>query len=117
MCSTMREYSLHPVHFASEVEVFAGALIGKNGAQSKRQREISTSMKEKHDREVAYTVQCILQGEEQDSSKQEALERSLACLDVAVHERRTFKRFGKLVSFTWVAAAVCLKEIEKLPGS
>ncbi|KAL8650034.1 MAG: hypothetical protein Q9210_004066 [Variospora velana] len=116
MCSTMREYSSHPVHFASEVEVFAGALIGKNGAQSKRQREISTSMKEKHDRDVAYTVQCILQGEEQDFSKQEALERSIACLDVAVHERRTVKRFGKLVSFTWVAAAVCLKEIEKLPG-
>ncbi|KAL9009961.1 MAG: hypothetical protein Q9173_005055 [Seirophora scorigena] len=114
--ATMREYSSHPIHFASEVEVFAGTLIGKNGAQSKRQREISKSMKEKHDRDVAYTVQCILQGEEQDFSKEEALARSMACLDVAVHERRTFKRFGRLVSFTWVAAAVCLKEVEKFVG-
>ncbi|KAL8923902.1 MAG: hypothetical protein Q9208_004339 [Pyrenodesmia sp. 3 TL-2023] len=114
--ATMLEYSSHPIHFVSEVEVFAGALIGKNGAQTKRQRETSTSMKDKHDRDVAYTVQCILQGEEQDVSKEEALERSIACLDVAVHERRTIKRFGRLVSFTWVAAAVCLKEVEKFVG-
>lgn len=114
MADTMLEYSSHPMHFVSEVEVFAGAVIGKNGAQTKRQRETSTSMKEKHDRDVAYTVQCILQGEEQDTSQEEALARSIACLDVAVHERRTMKRFGRLVSFTWVAAAVCLKEVEKL---
>lgn len=112
----MLENSSHPTHFISEVEVFAGALIGKDGAQTKRQREFSTSMKEKQDRDVAYTVQCILQGEEQDVSKEEALERSIACLDVAVHEPRTRRRFGRLVSFTWVAAAVCLKEVEKFVG-
>lgn len=117
MTSTMLEYSSHPIHFVSEVEVFAGALVGKNGAQTKWQREASKSMKEKHDRDVSYTVQCILQGEEQDISRAEALERSIACLNVAVHERRTIKRFGRLVSFTWVAAAVCLKEVEKLLGS
>ncbi|KAL8897272.1 MAG: hypothetical protein Q9207_007295 [Kuettlingeria erythrocarpa] len=117
MTSTMLEYSSHPIHFVSEVEVFAGALIGKNGAQTKRQRETSTSMKDKHDRDIAYTVQCILQGEEQDVSRVEALERSIACLDVAVHEPRTIKRFGRLVSFTWVAAAVCLKEVEKFMGA
>ncbi|KAL8828644.1 MAG: hypothetical protein Q9170_006510 [Blastenia crenularia] len=113
MIDTMLENSSHPMHFVSEVEVFAGALIGKNGAQTKRQREFSTSMKEKQDRDVAYTVQCILQGEEQDISQVEALERSVACLDVAIHEQRTRGRFGRLVSFTWVAAAVCLKEVEK----
>ncbi|KAL9027908.1 MAG: hypothetical protein Q9196_003644 [Gyalolechia fulgens] len=117
MIDTMLENSSHPTHFVSEVEVFAGALIGKDGAQSKRQREYSTTMKEKHDRDVAYTVQCILQGEEQDSSKEEALERSIACLDVAIHEPRIRRRFGRLVSFTWVAAAVCLKEIEKFTRS
>lgn len=113
---TMLENSAHPTHFVSEVEVFVGALLGKDGAQTKRQREFSTSMKEKHDRDVAYTVQCILQGEEEEASKVEALERSIACLYVAVHEMRTRKRFGRLVSFTWVAAAVCLKEVEKFVG-
>ncbi|KAL8727230.1 MAG: hypothetical protein Q9166_006194 [cf. Caloplaca sp. 2 TL-2023] len=110
---TMQENSFHPTHFVSEVEVFAGALLGKNGAQSKRQRETSTSMKENHDRDVAYTVQCILQGTDEDAITEEALERSIACLDVAVHEPQSRKRFGRLVSFTWVAAAVCLREVEK----
>ncbi len=114
---TILENSFHPTHFVSEVEVFAGELLGKHGAPNKRQRETSTSMKEKHDRDVAYTVQCILHGEEDDVSKAEALERSIACLDVAVHERGPRKRFGRLVSFTWVAAAVCLREVEKFIGS
>ncbi|KAL8770253.1 MAG: hypothetical protein Q9194_005219 [Teloschistes cf. exilis] len=113
MIDTMVQYSFHPTSFVSEVEVFAGTLVGKDGAQTKRQRESSIGMKDKHDRDVTYTVQCILQGEEEDSSKAEALERSIACLYVGVHERRTRPRFGRLVSFTWVAAAVCLKEVEK----
>ncbi|KAL8788930.1 MAG: hypothetical protein Q9213_001453 [Squamulea squamosa] len=117
MIDTMLENSFHPTHFVSEVEVFAGELLGKYGAPNKRQRETSISMKEKHDRDVAYTVQCILHGEDEDASTGEALERSLACLDVAVHEVHTRKRFGRLVSFTWVAAAVCLKEVEKFVGS
>ncbi len=74
-------------------------------------------MKEKHDRDVAYTVQCILHGQDDNASTAEALERSMACLDVAIHEGKTWKRFGRLVSFTWVAAAVCLKEVEKFVGS
>ncbi|KAL8665874.1 MAG: hypothetical protein Q9168_007610 [Polycauliona sp. 1 TL-2023] len=113
MLDTMLENSIHPTHFVSEVEVFAGELLGKYGAPNKRQRESSTSMKEKHGRDVAYTVQCILHGEDEEASTAEALERSIACLDVAIHEGRTRKRFGRLVSFTWVAAAVCLREIEK----
>ncbi|KAL8871665.1 MAG: hypothetical protein Q9174_002555 [Haloplaca sp. 1 TL-2023] len=117
MVDTMMEHSAHPTHFVSEVEVFVGALLGKEGAQTKRQREFSSGMKDKHDRDVAYTVQCILQGEDEDSSKEEALERSIACLYVAVHEVRTRPRFGRLVSFTWVAAAICLKEVEKFIGA
>ncbi|KAI4233718.1 MAG: hypothetical protein LQ349_004230 [Xanthoria aureola] len=117
LADTILENSFHPTHFVSEVEVFAGELLGKYGAPNKRQRETSTSMKEKHDRDVAYTVQCILHGEEDDVSKAEALERSIACLDVAVHERGPRMRFGRLVSFTWVAAAVCLREVEKFIGS
>ncbi|KAL8876738.1 MAG: hypothetical protein Q9198_005119 [Flavoplaca austrocitrina] len=117
MIDTIRGNSSHPMHFISEVEVFAGEILGKYGAPNKRQRETSTSMKEKHDRDVAYTVQCILHGQDDNASTAEALERSMACLDVAIHEGKTWKRFGRLVSFTWVAAAVCLKEVEKFVGS
>ena len=89
-------------------------------------------MKEKHDRDVAYTVTSILQGQEegwddedggvplydveQKSSEEEALERSIACLDIGIHEARTRPKIGRLVSFAWVAASVCLREVDKFCG-
>jgi len=113
---TMLQNSTHPHHFVSEIEVFSGNLLGKNGAQSKRQREFSKTMKEKHDRDIEYTVLSITRGDD-GKSGEEALERSIACLYVACNTTRVRKRVGALVSFVWIAAAVCLKEVEKLPGS
>ena len=112
----MQSYSPHPSHVISEVEVVSGKILGKDGAQNKRQRETSIDMKDKHERDVAWTVLCIKQGED-DSSGVEALERSIACLYVATTNTRVRRRVGKLVSFGWIAAAICLKEVEKLPGS
>ncbi|KAL8946947.1 MAG: hypothetical protein Q9222_006725, partial [Ikaeria aurantiellina] len=114
LTDTMLENSHHPTHFVSEVEVFAGTLLGKDGAQSKRQRESSKSMKEKHDRDVTYTVQCILQGEEEDTSKEEALERSIACLDVAIHETQQTKRFGRLNVQTELTRLGARNHVEEL---
>ena len=114
----MLQYSTHPSHFISEIEVFSGNILGKNGAQSKRQRESSKTMKEKHDRDMEYTVLCITRGDGNgDDSRAERLERSIACLYVAcntVRERR--RKVGALVSFVWIAAAICLKEVQKLQG-
>lgn len=112
----MLQYSSHPPHFVSEIEVFSGNILGKNGAQSKRQRETSKTMKEKHERDVEYTIHSITRGEDGKSSA-EALERSIACMYVACNTVRVRKRVGTLVSFAWIAAAVCLKEVEKLPGA
>lgn len=115
----MLQYSNHPAHFVSEIEVFSGAILGKNGAQSKRQREFSKTMKEKHDRDMEYTVLCITRGVDGDGEndgRAEALERSIACLYVASNTARVRKKVGTLVSFTWIAAAVCLKEVQKLQG-
>lgn len=112
----MLQNSTHPHHFVSEIEVFSGNLLGKNGAQSKRQREFSKTMKEKHDRDIEYTVLSITRGDD-GKSGEEALERSIACLYVACNTTRVRKRVGALVSFVWIAAAVCLKEVENLPGS
>ena len=69
-------------------------------------------MKERHDRDVDYIVKCILQGEDM-SGTDEALERSIACLCVGYREIKERKKVGKLVSFGWIAAAVCLKEVGK----
>ena len=112
LIDTMYSYSPHAPHFISEVEVFCGRIIGKDGGQNKRQREFSTSMKDKHERDVEYTVRCIQQGEEEDQ-QEEALERSIACLYVGCKVERPHKRVGTLVSFAWVAAAVCLREVKK----
>ena len=71
----------HAPHFISEVEVFCGRIIGKDGAQNKRQREFSTSMKDKHERDVEYTVRCIQQGEEEDQQDEGSGEKALrACM-------------------------------------
>lgn len=116
LIETMLEYSTHRPHSLSEVEVFSGSILGKNGAQSKRQREASVEMKEKHDRDVAWTVLCITRGEDGDNGE-EALERSIACLDVACNTEKVRNKVGTLVSFVWIAAAVCLREVEKMPGA
>ena len=121
LVNTMFQYSAHPTHFISEVEVFSGNILGKNGAQSKRQREFSKTMKEKHDRDMEYTVLCITRGDDDAdgtshgrNGRAEALERSIACLYVAIHTVRVRKKVGALVSFTWIAAAVCLREVQRL---
>ncbi|KAG7004497.1 hypothetical protein G7Y79_00025g057830 [Physcia stellaris] len=108
----MFDYSSQPHHFVSEVEVFSGNIIGKNGAQSKRQRDFSTTMKERHERNVEYTIKYILQGEDMAETS-EALERSIACLWVGHQEIKKHKKVGRLVSFAWIAASVCLREVEK----
>ena len=93
------------------------------------------SMKDKHERDVAYTMACIRQGDCDDDDdggislggsvvggggesggSQDALERSIACLAVAVNTTRVRKKVGALVSFAWVAAGVCLREVERFQG-
>ncbi len=113
----MLQYSNHPSHFVSEIEVFSGNILGKNGAQSKRQREFSKTMKEKHDRDMEYTVLCITRGDgDGEGGRAEALERSIACLYVACNTERVRRKVGTLVSFVWIAAAVCLREVQRLQG-
>lgn len=106
---TIYQYSTHPAQLISELEVFAGTLLGKNGGvRNKRLRDMSIDMKEKFDRDVAFTVSCILNRSCQDENK-EALERSIACFAVAVEDERfVWERIGRLESFCYVAAAVCL---------
>jgi len=116
LLDTMTQYSTHPVHPLQEKEVFVGNIIGKTGAQSKRQRENSVSMKEKFERDVAFTISCIVKDPTTGKESEEALERSIACLAVAMEEKLPRKKVGVLRSFLYVAAAVCLKEVEKFQG-
>jgi hypothetical protein len=128
----MFEYGPRPQCPLSEVEVFVGNILSKTGAQTKRQRELSISMKERFEAELSFTVKCITKptshvyddedGEANDNDVMErggqALALSMACLWVGLNERGRVWEYGKrgkvqLRSFAYLAAAVCMKEAEK----
>lgn len=126
LLNIMKNYSEHPLRPISELEAFIGNILGARGSQSKRQRDLSIPMKEAFDRDVAFIVGCIRgnNGEEPENSKDEdeyeALERSIACFEVSLGEAKRVVQGGRknepLVSFRYITAAVCLKEMEKVFG-
>ena len=58
------------------------------------------------------TVNCIVK--DGDEYSKESLERSIACLAVSLEERKGGRRGEQLLSFKYVAAAVCLRELERM---
>lgn len=108
----MVDYSDHPHRPLTELEAFVGNILGRTGAQSKNQRELSTSLKEKFNEDAAYLVKYITRDGEEHSN--EALERSMACLAVSLEDRSLGRE--ELQSFKYVAAAVCLREVDRLHG-
>ncbi|KAE9375996.1 rna-dependent rna polymeras-like protein [Stipitochalara longipes BDJ] len=126
LLNVTKNYSEHPLRPITELEAFIGNILGARGSQSKRQRDLSIPMKEAFDRDVAFIVGCIRgnKGEDAKDSANEdeykALERSIACFDVSLGEARRVAQGGRknepLVSFRYIAAAICLKEMEKVFG-
>ncbi|KAL5344777.1 hypothetical protein ACLOAV_010174 [Pseudogymnoascus australis] len=108
------EYSSQPSRAISEREVFVGNILGKFGAQNKRQHELSISMKERFNDDLTYIVNCIVK--DGTARSEESLAKSIACLNVALEETTYSKTGVELVSFRYVAAALCLKEIERVLG-
>jgi hypothetical protein len=110
----MVEFNPNPTRSLSELEAFIGNILGKTGAPNRHQRELSTSMKEKFEEDSAFIVKCITKDDDQRS--EESLERSMACLAASLEDSDTYKRRDKLLSFKYVAASVCLWEVERLPS-
>ena len=132
----MFEYGPRPQYPLSEVEVFVGNILGKTGAQTTRQRELSMSMKERFEADLSFTVKCITKyadylydgedyedGEANDDGvmekREQAFALSMVCLWVVLNEEAGVWEYGRrgkvqLRSFGYVAAAVCLKEADKL---
>lgn len=120
---TINQFSPHPREPLSELEVFAGTILGRMGGNpNKRTRELAISMKTHFDSFVTYIIGWIQHGAdaqddetEEYGQQNEALERSIACLAVAMEEEgKPVRCGGKLQSFAYVAAAVCLKEVAEL---
>ena len=109
------DHSTHPTNPLSELEVFTGTILGKNGGlPSRRVRETSATMKQEFEDHCAHYVACIAHSADDAGGRGgEALERSIACLSEALKEGEALPRIGRLVSWRYVCAAVCLREVEK----
>ncbi|KAK7543480.1 RNA-directed RNA polymerase [Phyllosticta citricarpa] len=115
LLDVMSEFSPHPQFPLSELEVFGGNIIGKgnsNAAGSRRMRDVACAMRERFEHDVAFTVDRITHGN--DGDRNEALARSIACLWLGMEERGPgpSKRVGELRSWRYIAAAVCLRELD-----
>ncbi|KAL8887549.1 MAG: hypothetical protein Q9215_004891 [Flavoplaca cf. flavocitrina] len=112
------QYSTNPPEYLEEIEVFIGSIICRTGQRSKRQKEFTTGMKEKYDREArAYmaAIRACDGTQDLDSDKWKGLRLSMACLDV--HIKQAKSNIGRLHacrtdSFGWIAAAAVLRELE-----
>jgi hypothetical protein len=87
----MTEYSEHPSRPLTELETFIGNILGRTGAQTKHQRELSVSLKDRFDNDAAFVMKLITKADEGLHSE-EALERSMACLAVSLEERYVFPK-------------------------
>jgi hypothetical protein len=109
----MHRFSLHPSFPLHEIEVVSGCILGS--VLVRRLKEMVTDMRESFADDVAYTRNRIRMNEE--GSSDEALPRAIACLAVAMKEPGLkMGKDARLLSFRYVAAAVCLEEIECFHG-
>ncbi len=124
----MYEYGPRPKVPLSEVEVFIGNILGKTGALTPRQRELAMSMKERFEDVLVSTVRRMTGrdsdeeevGEDAGSKTKEGrLGVCIACLRLALGQEgksvgAVGKGKGSLRSFGYVAASVCLKEVQRV---
>jgi hypothetical protein len=106
-------YSLHSAHPLHEIEVVTGCALGS--VFNRRLRDSVKEMREQYSRDVAYAKLRIRVDDDEDEN--EALPKSIASFYIAVKEPG--KKVGHdvvLKSFAYVAAAVCLEELEKFHG-
>ncbi|MCJ1477226.1 hypothetical protein MMC13_005897 [Lambiella insularis] len=111
-------YQSSPTPWASpitELEVFIGNLVGKTHGQTKRQRETSMRMRDDYEALVSDIVSQI---RNKEGGREEALERSIACMSLGLEQegRNRQAKLGRanLLSFRWIAASVCLQEVDRL---
>ncbi|KAE9983037.1 hypothetical protein BLS_005054 [Venturia inaequalis] len=110
------DYALHPGHPLHEVEVVTGCALGS--IFNRRLKDSVRDMREQFNRDVAHTRSAIRTDD--DGNIDEALPRSIACLYDAVTYPGLKKKWGgkevELKSFAYLAAAVCLEELQRFHG-
>ncbi|CAN9119100.1 unnamed protein product [Alternaria alternata] len=102
----------------TELEVFSGNILGKKErAPSRYIREANQEVQERFNRDVNSIIKSIVKGDTDgdDDADSEALPRSVACFMVAL-ETVGWENYRNLKSWKYVAAAVCLEQLERYNG-
>lgn len=127
----MIQHRHSPRETLSELEVFMGSIIGKDGALPTRKvRDESFNMKDEFNDGISYITRCIVHGNvdglgdvelsteidwaDMSAARDQALERSMACLAVSLEEGPRWdglRNSGKLRSFQYVAGMLALREL------
>ena len=95
----------------NELELFTAHLLGRT--IGKRAKENVASLKERFENDYRYFRDYIVEGDEGEGGKIEALPRSIACLQIALDEQgRNYPKLGILKGFGYVAAEICLEELD-----
>jgi hypothetical protein len=111
--STLRFHRSDPL---TELEVFSGNILGKKERASTRYiREANQEVQERFDRDVGAIIRSIIKGDGDDGDEEEALPRAIACFKVALQSQGWENKI-KLVSWKYVAAAVCLEQVWRWRG-
>lgn len=118
----MNDFSDHPTHAITELEVFIGHIISETGVQTRRQRDRSIRLKDEIERITAWiTLQMRPHGDNTDApltgyeTEIDAVELCLACVCVGCEVWRMLNRrmmHYRLLSFRVVAACALLDELE-----
>lgn len=126
----MYQYSTHIRKPLSELEVFTGNILGRDGGvTSRRIRDDCITMSKHYDDHVGQILKWIEgdgrqgpmvdlsgggYGYDDDAGNDGPLARSIACFALGMQESgHVVHSIGRLKSFVYVAAAVCLGELEK----
>lgn len=80
---------------------------------------MSIDIKETFERNVAFIVDCIVKDSQEKNRKNKALERSIACLIVAIEESGNTRERSrrKLESFRYIVATICLGQVKRFQKS
>ena len=107
---TMADYSMNFSRPLNELEAFLGTIVGMRSVPTKRQKEASRELRERMEADIAFTTTWIATGP--GDQEVNHLGQAMACMLLGLHP----KQGTGLRSFPWLAAGMCLREVEKLRG-
>ncbi|KAF8542541.1 RNA dependent RNA polymerase-domain-containing protein [Trichophaea hybrida] len=94
------------IEFAEDLRIsLCGTIIGGRDKQTKRQRDLSSNMKDEFNGLAEYTVD-LLKGE----TREDTLNKCMACLKICLPNRSDSDKR----SFGWVASSVLMSEVDTL---